>query len=110
VERGGPLSDPKLEIMPGVIMENGERHGSHTNHDRDRLPNGINGGAHMDDKPQDKGKGKAEPQQNVCRNADENMSYWEILTLLGDAYQSHDTKWIKWTFWVYPKPCASSRE
>lgn len=46
-------------------MENGDRHGSHTNHDRDRLSNGINGGAYPEDKAQENGRGKPEPQQNV---------------------------------------------
>jgi mediator of RNA polymerase II transcription subunit 14 len=50
--------------MPGVIMENG-RNGSHTNHDRDQRPNGVNGATYVSEKTQDKGKGKAEPQQNV---------------------------------------------
>jgi mediator of RNA polymerase II transcription subunit 14 len=51
--------------MPGIIMENGNRNGSHTNHDRDQRPNGINGASHASEKPPDKGKGRAEPQQNV---------------------------------------------
>jgi mediator of RNA polymerase II transcription subunit 14 len=51
--------------MPGVIMENGSRNGSHTNHDRDQRLNGVNGASHVGDKGQDKGKGRAEPQQNV---------------------------------------------
>lgn len=45
-------------------MENG-RNGSHTNHDRDQRPNGINGANHVPEKNQEKGKGKAEPQQNM---------------------------------------------
>jgi mediator of RNA polymerase II transcription subunit 14 len=51
--------------MPGVIMENGSRNGSHTNHDRDVRPNGINGGVHTSEKTQEKSKPKAEPQQNM---------------------------------------------
>lgn len=62
VER--PEGDPKLESMPGVIMENG-RNGSHTNHDRDQRPNGVNGASHVPEKTQEKGKGRAEPQQNM---------------------------------------------
>jgi mediator of RNA polymerase II transcription subunit 14 len=62
VER--PEGDLKLESMPGVIMENG-RNGSHTNHDRDQRPNGVNGATYVPDKNQEKGKGKAEPQQNM---------------------------------------------
>jgi mediator of RNA polymerase II transcription subunit 14 len=62
VER--PEGDPKQESMPGVIMENG-RNGSHTNHDRDQRPNGVNGATYASEKAQDKGKGKAEPQQNM---------------------------------------------
>jgi len=52
------------EIMPGVIMDEGDRNGSHTNHDRDRQPNGINGGGFVE-KALEKGKQRAEPQQNV---------------------------------------------
>jgi len=47
--------------MPGVIMENGSRNGSHTNHDRDQRPNGINGAIYASEK----GKGRASPLQNV---------------------------------------------
>lgn len=50
--------------MPGVIMDNGERNGSHTNHDRDQRPNGVNGGNFVAEKGMDKGKGR-EPQQNM---------------------------------------------
>ncbi|KAE9381835.1 MED14-domain-containing protein [Stipitochalara longipes BDJ] len=50
--------------MPGVIMENG-RNGSHTNHDRDQRPNGVNGANYVPEKSQEKGKGRAEPQQNM---------------------------------------------
>ena len=56
---------PGPETMPGVIMENGERDASHTNHDRDQRLNGVNGGAYVSEKSQDKGKGRAEPQQNI---------------------------------------------
>jgi mediator of RNA polymerase II transcription subunit 14 len=59
-----PGKDPKLDSMPGVIMENG-RNGSHTNHDRDQRPNGVNGANHVPEKNQEKGKVKAEPQQNM---------------------------------------------
>jgi mediator of RNA polymerase II transcription subunit 14 len=62
VER--PEGDPKLESMPGVIMENG-RNGSHTNHDRDQRQNGVNGASYVPEKNQEKGKGRAEPQQNM---------------------------------------------
>ncbi|KAE8447619.1 hypothetical protein EG329_010590 [Mollisiaceae sp. DMI_Dod_QoI] len=51
--------------MPGVIMDNGSRNGSHTNHDRDQRHNGINGGIHTSEKMQEKGKGRVEPQQNM---------------------------------------------
>ena len=51
--------------MPGVIMENGSRNGSHTNHDRDQRPNRINGCSPGSDKGHDKGKGRPEPQQNM---------------------------------------------
>jgi mediator of RNA polymerase II transcription subunit 14 len=47
--------------MPGVIMENGSRNGSHTNHDRNQRPNGINGAIYASEK----GKGRASPLQNV---------------------------------------------
>jgi mediator of RNA polymerase II transcription subunit 14 len=53
------------EIMPGVIMENGDRRGSHTNHDRDPGPNGVNGGSPLSERAQDKGKGRGEPQQGM---------------------------------------------
>ena len=53
------------ETMPGVIMENGSRNGLHTNHDRDQRSNGVNGANQQLEKVQDKGKGRAEPQQNV---------------------------------------------
>ncbi|KAK0104172.1 mediator complex subunit [Cadophora gregata f. sp. sojae] len=42
--------------MPGVIMDHGSRNGSHTNHDRDQRPNGINGVLPNVDRIQDKGK------------------------------------------------------
>lgn len=67
-EIGGLRPDQSQGIMPGVIMENGNRHGAHTNHDRDRLPNGVNGGTYPDSRSQEKGKGPAEPQQNVRRD------------------------------------------
>lgn len=51
--------------MPGVIMENGDRNGAHTNHDRDQRPNGTNGAAYVTEMMQEKGKGRAEPQQNM---------------------------------------------
>jgi mediator of RNA polymerase II transcription subunit 14 len=51
--------------MPGVIMENGSRNGPHTNHDRDQRPNGVNGANHTSEKSMEKGKGRAEPQQNI---------------------------------------------
>ncbi|CAG8953599.1 hypothetical protein HYFRA_00010058 [Hymenoscyphus fraxineus] len=51
--------------MPGVIMENRSRNGSHTNHDRDQRPNGLNGAGYASEKVLDKGKGRAEPLQNV---------------------------------------------
>jgi mediator of RNA polymerase II transcription subunit 14 len=67
VSKGGERQEGDLEgeNMPGVIMENGSRNGSHTNHDRDQRPNGINGASHSLEKTQDKGKGRVEPQQNV---------------------------------------------
>lgn len=54
--------------MPGVIMDNGDRNGSHTNHDRDQRMNGVNGGTFVAEQGQDKGKGK-EPQQNMTRTS-----------------------------------------
>ncbi|RDW78063.1 hypothetical protein BP5796_05915 [Coleophoma crateriformis] len=51
--------------MPGVIMENTSGNGSHTNHDRDSRPNGINGASYGSDQGHEKGKGRAEPQQNM---------------------------------------------
>jgi hypothetical protein len=57
--------DTKTESMPGVIMENGSRNGSHTNHDRDQRPNGVNGVDYGSEKLQEKGKGRAEPLQNM---------------------------------------------
>lgn len=51
--------------MPGVIMDHGSRNGTHTNHDRDQRPNGVNGTIFTSEKTQDKGKGRAEPQQNM---------------------------------------------
>lgn len=51
--------------MPGIIMENGSRNGSHTNHERDQRPNGISGAGYASEKALDKGKGRAEPLQNV---------------------------------------------
>lgn len=67
MSKGGERQEGDLEgeNMPGVIMENGSRNGSHTNHDRDQRPNGINGASHSLEKTQDKGKGRVEPQQNV---------------------------------------------
>ncbi len=50
--------------MPGVIMDHG-RNGSHTNHDRDQGPNGVNGTSCSPEKFQEKGKVRAEPQQNM---------------------------------------------
>jgi mediator of RNA polymerase II transcription subunit 14 len=50
--------------MPGVIMDNGDRNGSHTNHDRDQRLNGVNGGSFVSEKGLDKAKGR-EPQQNM---------------------------------------------
>ena len=46
-------------------MDHGSRNGSHTNHDRDQRHNGINGVIQTSEKTQDKGKGRAEPQQNM---------------------------------------------
>jgi mediator of RNA polymerase II transcription subunit 14 len=51
--------------MPGVIMENGSRNGSHTNHDRDPRSNGTNGGGYTSEKTHDRGKTRSEPQQNM---------------------------------------------
>lgn len=53
--------DAAAGSMPGVIMENGERNGAHTNHDRDPRPNGANGAVPA----LEKGKGRAEPLQDV---------------------------------------------
>lgn len=46
-------------------MDHGSRNGSHTNHDRDPRPNGVNGASYASEKIQDKGKARAEPQQNM---------------------------------------------
>ncbi|KAG0651107.1 Mediator of RNA polymerase II transcription subunit 14 [Hyphodiscus hymeniophilus] len=43
-------------------MDSGERNGSHTNHDRDQRPNGVNSEVFVAEKVQGKGK---EPQQNM---------------------------------------------
>lgn len=48
--------------MPGVIMDHGSRNGSHTNHDRDQRPNGINGAS---DKMQDRGKARESRQSSA---------------------------------------------
>lgn len=63
VAKGGERLEGELKAvnMPGVIMENGSRNGSHTNHDRDQRPNGVNGAI----RTSEKGKGRAEPLQNV---------------------------------------------
>ena len=50
--------------MPGIIMDNGERNGPHTNHDRDQRPNGVNGEILVTEKGLDKGKGR-ELMQNM---------------------------------------------
>jgi mediator of RNA polymerase II transcription subunit 14 len=67
VEKGAERSGGQREgrSMPGVIMENGNGNGQHTNHDRDQRPNGVNGASHTGEKSMEKGKGRAEPQQNV---------------------------------------------
>jgi hypothetical protein len=63
-------------------MENGNRHGSHTNHERDPLPNGVNGGAYSESKNLDKGKEIAEPRQNVRTNGlEECKREREMLTM-----------------------------
>jgi mediator of RNA polymerase II transcription subunit 14 len=64
VPEGGESQSGESIPMPGVIMENGDRNGSHTNHDRDRQPNGINGEMLPVEKGLEKGKGR-EPQQNM---------------------------------------------
>ncbi|TAQ83323.1 hypothetical protein B7494_g8353 [Chlorociboria aeruginascens] len=51
--------------MPGIIMENGDRKASYTNHDRDGQLNGINGGYYTTDRNQYKGKTRPEPQQSM---------------------------------------------
>jgi mediator of RNA polymerase II transcription subunit 14 len=50
--------------MPGAIMDQGERSGLHTNHDRAVRPNGVNGGSLGSEKMPEKGKGH-EPQQKI---------------------------------------------
>ena len=62
VSRGGERESGESIQMPGVIMDNGDRNGSHTNHDRDERPNGINGEVSVAEKGLVKGK---EPQQNM---------------------------------------------
>jgi mediator of RNA polymerase II transcription subunit 14 len=51
--------------MPGVIMETESRNGSHTNHDRDRRNNRVNGEAFVSEKGQDKSQARTEPQKNM---------------------------------------------
>ncbi|KAM3077049.1 mediator complex subunit [Clarireedia jacksonii] len=51
--------------MPGVIMESESRNGSHTNHDRDRRNNRVNGEAFVSEKGQDKSQARTETQQNM---------------------------------------------
>jgi len=62
---GGKEGDTEKDTMPGVIMESVSRNGSHTNHDRDRHPNGVNGEVYAVEKGQEKGKGRMEPMQNM---------------------------------------------
>ncbi|KAI9053812.1 hypothetical protein LZ554_002760 [Drepanopeziza brunnea f. sp. 'monogermtubi'] len=46
-------------------MDPKSKNGSHTNHDRDQRPNGVNGGSYTSDNMQDKSKARAELQQNM---------------------------------------------
>lgn len=62
--KGGERQSGESIPMPGVIMDNGDRNGSHTNHDRDQRPNGVNGETFVSEKAMEKGKGR-EPQQNM---------------------------------------------
>ncbi|KAI9640665.1 mediator complex subunit [Ciborinia camelliae] len=62
---GGLVGEQGRETMPGVIMDSGSRNGSHTNHDRDRHSNGINGEAKTSEKGRDKIQARSEPQQNM---------------------------------------------
>lgn len=61
---GGERQSGESIPMPGVIMEHGDRNGSHTNHDRDQRPNGVNRETFAAEKGLEKGKGR-EPQQNM---------------------------------------------
>lgn len=54
----------KREDMPGVMMETFSRNGAHTNHDRDTMPNGINGDTASTGRTYDNGKARAEQQPN----------------------------------------------
>lgn len=64
---GSPAGLFQRESMPGVIMENGSRNGSRTNHDRDSMPNGTNGASSEAERTVDKGKGRADPQHESTR-------------------------------------------
>jgi mediator of RNA polymerase II transcription subunit 14 len=61
------------ENMPGVIMENGRSNGAHTNHDRDTIPNGVNGVIHAADRAFDKGKGGQDFQQASVQSSVANV-------------------------------------
>ncbi|KAA8574003.1 hypothetical protein EYC84_005540 [Monilinia fructicola] len=52
--------------MPGVIMDSGSRNGSHTNHDRDRYSNGINGEGKSSERSRDKNQARSEPRHNMA--------------------------------------------
>lgn len=62
---GGSVGEQGRETMPGVIMDSGSRNGSHTNHDRDRYFNGINGEGKASEKGRDKNQARSESQQNM---------------------------------------------
>ena len=53
------------EDMPGAIMETFSRNGPHTNHDRDTMLNGINGGTTIAERTYDNGKARAEQQPDL---------------------------------------------
>lgn len=65
--KGGwlPEGDQAQENMPGVIMDNWGRNGSHTNHDRDPQLNGINGASFGAERVQTKDQEQVEPIQNM---------------------------------------------
>lgn len=60
------------ESMPGRIMENVSINGSHTNHEREKRPNGVNGSLTGGIMGSEKGKGRPEPVAAI--NSTEKMT------------------------------------